>query len=306
MELKIKQTIERVASELFDISIDVATDIPEEKFGDVASNIALQLTKQVRKQPREIAELIAKNLQQEDSVQDVSVAGPGFINIRFRDEYLLSLVDSEPPKPLIGKKVLVEYSDPNPFKPLHAGHLYTTLVGDVLARMVESAGAETIRLNFGGDVGMHVGKTMWAILNKLGGEDVQAVKDLQIDSLGVWMGERYVEGNNAYEDNETARDEIRTVNKRVYQIHKENDHNSAFAQIYWYLRDQSYEFFKKLYSELQVVPFDRFIPESEVSEPGLQAVRKQLVGPAELVNVHRNGVVKAQEQPRRDLRRVPA
>ncbi|MCA9346010.1 arginine--tRNA ligase [Candidatus Saccharibacteria bacterium] len=276
MELKIKQTIERVASELFDISIDVATDIPEEKFGDVASNIALQLTKQVRKQPREIAELIAKNLQQEDSVQDVSVAGPGFINIRFRDEYLLSLVDSEPPKPLIGKKVLVEYSDPNPFKPLHAGHLYTTLVGDVLARMVESAGAETIRLNFGGDVGMHVGKTMWAILNKLGGEDVQAVKDLQIDSLGVWMGERYVEGNNAYEDNETARDEIRTVNKRVYQIHKENDHNSAFAQIYWYLRDQSYEFFKKLYSELQVVPFDRFIPESEVSEPGLQAVRKHI------------------------------
>lgn len=271
-----EKLIKSIIVSLFNVDLNPNFEVPDEKFGDLATNVAMQLTKQIGKSPREIAEIIVMNLQNADGIKEVSVAGPGFINIRFTDEHLLTLAESNPDKALIGKKILVEYSDPNPFKPLHAGHLYTTLVGDVLARMVESAGAETIRLNFGGDVGMHVGKTMWAILNKLGGEDVQAVKDLQIDSLGAWMGERYVEGNNAYEDSEVARDEIKIVNKRVYQLHADNDKQSSFAQIYWYLRDQSYEFFKKLYSELQVVPFDRFIPESEVAAPGLQAVRKHI------------------------------
>lgn len=127
---------------------------------------------------------------------------------------------------------------------MHAGHLYTTLVGDVIARLVEQAGAETIRLNFGGDVGMHVGKTMWAILKHFNGEDIDGVKALPLETLGAWMGERYVEGNNAFEDNEESQAEIKQVNKRVYQIHSDNDKESAFAQIYWYLREQSYEFFK--------------------------------------------------------------
>jgi len=64
----------------------------------------------------------------------------------------------------------------------------------------------------------------------------------------------------------------------VYQLHAENDHESAFAQIYWYLRDQSYDFFKKLYDELQVIQFDRYIPESEVSAPGYKAVQEH-IGP---------------------------
>ncbi|MDO8265352.1 MAG: arginine--tRNA ligase, partial [Candidatus Saccharibacteria bacterium] len=59
----------------------------------------------------------------------------------------------------------------------------------------------------------------------------------------------------------------------VYQLHSDKDHESAFAQIYWYLRDQSYEFFKKLYADLQVEQFDRFIPESEVADLGLKQVK---------------------------------
>jgi len=63
--------------------------------------------------------------------------------------------------------VIVEYSDPNPFKPLHAGHLYTTLVGDTIARLVERAGAKTVRINYGGDVGLHVAKAYGRSLNSL-------------------------------------------------------------------------------------------------------------------------------------------
>ncbi|MCA9323928.1 arginine--tRNA ligase, partial [Candidatus Saccharibacteria bacterium] len=261
MQERIKQCV----AGLFSINVEPMINVPDEQFGDLATNVAMQIAGQLGENPREIAEAIAEKLRTFDDVTEVSVAGPGFINLRFSDEYLLQQAQSEPAKTLTGKKYLVEYSDPNPFKPLHAGHLYTTLVGDVLARLVEGAGAETIRLNFGGDVGMHVGKTMWAVLRELGGEDVEAVKELPHETLGEWMGARYVEGNNAYDDDEQDQAEIKAVNKRVYQLHAENDHDSAFAQIYWYLRDASYDFFKKLYEELQVVAFDRFIPESEVA-----------------------------------------
>ena len=74
------------------------------------------------------------------------------------------MLDVETAKPLSDQTVILEYSDPNPFKPLHAGHLYTTLVGDTIARLVEHAGAKTVRINYGGDVGLHVGKSLWAII----------------------------------------------------------------------------------------------------------------------------------------------
>ncbi len=273
MKQSIQEAVQGVCKELFDADITVELERPEEQFGDFATNVAMQLAGKLQKNPREIADQIAKNLQSLDEVKSVSVAGPGFINMTLTDDALLSGLSSKPSNNLLGKKYLVEYSDPNPFKPLHAGHLYTTLVGDVMARLVESAGAETIRLNFGGDVGMHVGKTMWAVLQELGGEDVEKVKSLPVDSLGEWMGQRYVEGNNAYDDDEAIQADIKAVNKRVYQLHTDNDHDSAFAQIYWYLRDKSYDFFKKLYEDLQVHAFDRFIPESEVSQPGLEAVK---------------------------------
>lgn len=270
----IKQQISDAVKSQYDISVEPHVSVPEEQFGDVATNVAMQIVKQVGSNPREIAEKIAEKLRAFNDIVEVSVAGPGFINIRLSDEQLIKQSHSDVQKSLSDKKILVEYSDPNPFKPLHAGHLYTTLVGDVIARLVEQAGAETIRLNFGGDVGMHVGKTMWAILKHFNGEDINAVRALPIETLGVWMGERYVEGNNAFEDGEQTQAEIKQVNKRVYQIHSDNDKESAFAQIYWYLREQSYEFFKKLYADLQVEQFDRFIPESEVADRGLELVKQ--------------------------------
>ncbi|MCA9328773.1 arginine--tRNA ligase [Candidatus Saccharibacteria bacterium] len=273
-----QERIKQYVAELFSIDVEPMINVPDEQFGDLVTNVAMQIAGQLGENPREVAEKIANKLRELDIVSVASVAGPGFINLRFSDKYLLQQAQSEPAKTLAGKKYLVEYSDPNPFKPLHAGHLYTTLVGDVLARLVEGAGAETIRLNFGGDVGMHVGKTMWAVVRVLGGENVEEVKALPVETLGEWMGARYVEGNNAYDDDEQDQAEIKAVNKRVYQLHAENDHDSAFAQIYWYLRDASYEFFKKLYDELQVVAFDRFIPESEVAAPGLAAVKAHTPG----------------------------
>jgi len=172
--------------------------------------------------------------------------------------------------------VLVDYSDPNTFKPLHAGHHYTTLLGDTIARLVEHAGAETIRINFGGDVGMHVAKSMWAIMRTLGGENPDGLVDITEDERPKWLGDRYVEGNNAYEDDEAAKTEITAINKRVYALQAQNDHDSDFAKIYWTCREWSYTYFATLYEQLQVTPFTRYIPESEVTPLGLETVREQL------------------------------
>jgi arginyl-tRNA synthetase len=273
---EITDIISQVCQELYGNEVAVELERPDEQFGDYSTNIAMKLSGVLNRNPREIAQEISESLNNFDVFNGVGVAGPGFINITLNNEFLLKSLNAEIPKPLNGLKVLVEYSDPNPFKPLHAGHLYTTLVGDVIARLVEVSGAETIRINYGGDVGLHVARSMWAIIKSLGGENPEKLDEIEVDSVAQWMGDRYVEGNNAYEDDETARMEIIEINKRVYAIHENNDHDSSFAKIYWRLRDASYDFFKELYIKLKVDNFDRYIPESEVTKLGLETVKKQL------------------------------
>ncbi len=270
MDKKISQIVEQ----LFGVAAEVTLTRPDSQFGDYATNVALQLAKKVGRSPRDVAEQIAGELKK-DSVE-AEVAGPGFINIRLSDTALLEATGAEPAKTLAGKTFVLEYSDPNPFKPLHAGHLYTTLVGDTIARLVERAGAETIRINYGGDVGLHAGKCMWAIVRYLGGEYPEKLEEVAEAQRATWLGARYVEGNTAYEADETAKAEIIAMNKRVYQLHAENDHDSPFARIYWTCRQWSYEYFATLYQQLQVAPFARYIPESEVTPLGVRIVQEQL------------------------------
>lgn len=271
-----KKAILSSIQQLFGINAEVVLTRPDEKFGDYATNIALQLAKTLGKNPREIAEEIAGKLRDSEEFAEVSVAGPGFINIRLKDDVLLSLVKKESAKSLAEKKILVEYSDPNPLKPLHAGHLYTTLVGDVISRLIALAGAKTIRLNYGGDVGLHTAKSMWSILRALAGENPDDLTKILEKDRPQWLGERYVEGTSAYEDDEIAKNEIVDINKRIYKLHNDNDHDSPFAQIYWTVRQWSYDYFAELYRQLDVIPFDRFIPESEVTPLGLETVKQQL------------------------------
>jgi arginyl-tRNA synthetase len=274
----LKNAIEEAVNQLFAVGIDVELTRPEEQFGDYSTNVALKLAKQVGKNPRQIAEELAPKLREGlgDIISDISLAGPGFINLKLSDQALLENLKKEPSKSLQGKIVVAEYSDPNPFKPLHAGHLYTTLVGDVIARLQEVGGATVTRVNYGGDVGLHVGKSMWAIVKQLGGENPDKLNDVPEPERSAWLGERYVEGNNAYEDDGQAKTEIVAANNLVYELHSQNDHESAFAQIYWTCREWSYQHFEIFYNELEVHKFDRVIPESEVAPLGIRTVREQL------------------------------
>ena len=278
MKQELEQAVAAAVKDLYGIELAVDLARPDEQFGDYATNAALQLSKQVGKNPREIAGQLTARLKDSlgTKLAAADVAGPGFINLKLTDSELADALKLDAGKPLAGKKILVEYSDPNPFKPLHAGHLYTTLVGDTIARLVENAGAETTRLNFGGDVGLHVGRSMWAIIENLGGELPEKLAEIPETERPAWLGARYVEGTSADEDGGEAHTEIIAINKRVYALHDTGDHDSPFAQIYWTCRQWSYDYFAELYKQLQVVPFARFIPESEVTPLGVQTVREQL------------------------------
>ncbi|MGH7240703.1 MAG: arginine--tRNA ligase [Candidatus Saccharimonadales bacterium] len=276
MKLELEQAVAAAVKDLFGTDVRVELTRPDEQFGDYATSVALQLSRQLGKNPREIAENLRQELVLDGQFASVEVAGPGFLNLKLSDLALVASLSYESKKPLAGKIVLAEYSDPNPFKPLHAGHLYTTLVGDTLARLVEHAGAKVVRLNFGGDVGLHVAKSMWAIVRELGGELPEKLNSIPEADRPAWLGARYVEGNNAYEDNEVAKAEIVENNKRVYKLQADDDHDSPFAQIYWTCRQWSYDYFATLYQQLQVVPFDRYIPESEVTALGFDTVKEQL------------------------------
>ena len=196
------------------------------------------------------------------------ISSPGFLNFTLSDDYLKSSIagfdaDFSSDK-FAGQTVICEFSDPNPFKVLHVGHLYTSIVGDSIARLFEYAGAKVIRANFGGDVGLHVAKTLYVLRRK-------SSSDLTIEDIARC----YVEGTAAYEDDEEAKAEITKLNKEIYNINKENLHDSPLAELYWKGRELSYDYFKDFYASIGV-KFDKYYPESAVAALGMTKVKEQL------------------------------
>ncbi len=251
----------------------VLIERPDEKgYGDFSTNVAMVYAKKLGKSPRELAEEILHLVAgppNGEFVSKVEVAGPGFINFFLKDEvFLENLKDvlwrgDEYGKnhTLEGKKIMIEYTDPNPFKPFHIGHLMTNTIGESLARILEFSGAKVYRANYQGDVGLHVAKAIWGLLKK--GRDGSDI---------VQNGEAYVYGNKMFEENESAKREIIEINKKVYA---QND--DEINKIYKKGRDVSLEHFDKLYKKLGT-KFDYFFFESETWKKGKEVVEKNIGG----------------------------
>lgn len=272
---ELAEHIQEVVKHAFDLDVQVDLTRPEAQFGDFSTNVAMKLAGQLGKKPRDIAEKVAASIRELPEVIETSVAGPGFINIRLNDAALLRLWSTEAPQVYRHQTVVTEYSDPNPFKVLHAGHLYTSVMGDAISNLIAAAGGDVHRVNFGGDVGLHVGKTMWAIGSALGGFSVEKLSVVPEGEHANWLAARYVEGTNAYEEDEMAKQEIVALNKKIYQIHSEDDHESDVARVYWTTREWSYEYFDAFYERIGT-KFEKYYPESAVSDRGLQEVKAQI------------------------------
>jgi arginyl-tRNA synthetase len=170
-------------------------------------------------------------------------------------------------KSLQNKKIMVEYTDPNPFKPFHIGHLMTNAIGESLARILESSGATVSRANYQGDVGLHVAKAIWGLMKDI---KLQETKDsimIQAHNIGV----AYVDGSAAYEADENSKKEIDEINQKIYS--RESEKINA---IYDWGFKTTMAAFEDLYKMLGT-KFDFYFLESEMAPIG-QAIVKENMG----------------------------
>lgn len=148
------------------------------RFGDYQCNAAMGLAKQLGKKPREVAEQIvdALDVAALAMIEKPEIAGPGFINLRLRRDFVEMTLDAIPPAaeadrlgietvdPSQRQTVVVDYSSPNVAKSMHVGHLRGTIIGDTIARALTFEGHEVIRQNHLGDWGTQFGMVilgMW-------------------------------------------------------------------------------------------------------------------------------------------------
>ena len=248
-------------------SVERPTDLAH---GDYMTNAALVAAKVIGKNPHDVAEQIADSLTKSlgGSVSRVVVAGPGFVNITLSKEAMALAVAEAGAQGaewgkgsvVAGQRVVIEYTDPNPFKEMHIGHLMSNVVGESLARLIGNEGAIVIRANYQGDVGPHVAKAMWG-LQKAGITEPTTAKEI---------GEAYTEGSRAYEESPEAKAEIDVLNQAIYMG---NDQN---VMEFWRKgRDVSLAAFEQLYKILGT-HFDYYFFESETAESGIRIVKDGL------------------------------
>ncbi len=144
----------------------------EPKFGDYQANGCMAIAKATKLNPRTVAEGVAKNVDLEPMASSPEIAGPGFLNVRIHDAWIgaqlqalilhnrLGLVE-----PALKKTVVVDFSSPNVAKPMHIGHVRSTVIGDSLARIYSALGHEVIRDNHLGDWGSQFGMIIWGWKN---------------------------------------------------------------------------------------------------------------------------------------------
>lgn len=230
--------------------------------GDYASSAALQYAKELGLAPRALAEKLVQALGSVDGVEKMEIAGPGFINFYLSAPSLATSVQKAIHEDMWGavsnlstKKVMVEYTDPNPFKEFHIGHLMSNAIGESISRLVQFSGAEVRRANYQGDVGPHVAKAIWGI-QKLG-----------IDpSSASALGAAYSAGAKAYEEDAEAKKEIDAINAKVYE------HSDAeIDHLYTKGREASLAHFEKLYETLGT-KFDHYFFESDTAKKGIEIV----------------------------------
>ena len=264
-----EQIISQVVKQLFDQDISVQLTRSDPKFGDFATNVALQLAKPLGKNPREIAEMIAENLRKEEEFSEVSVAGPGFINVKLSDQSVLNSLKKEPTTKRAGQTVVIETNCPNPFKAMHIGHALNAILADTMANLLAVDGAIVHRVSYHGDVGTHVGKSMWAILREIDG-DVNKLNEIPADKRNEFMSRMYVEGARAAKESPEAKAEIDELAKQSFVLD-----DPLYKQVYEICKSWSFDEIDSNVERLGNVPIERRYVESETEELGKSLIKEK-------------------------------
>ena len=269
MEYVLRTAIITAMNELELPRVDFIVEHPNETaHGDYAANVALVAAKAAGQPPRELAEQLKTELEGSvEYVDRIEVAGPGFLNFYLSRDFFATEVGRA--RELAGQwganatwedsEVMVEYTSPNLFKPLHIGNLVGNIVGESFTRLFAFSGATVRRMNYPSDIGLTVAKGVWGL---------QQTKKDPTDIAAI--GEAYRIGNEAYENDPAAKAAIEAVNRALYA-----GTDTELTD----LRQAGLETSKTHLAELCRMlgtTFDAEITESEASGPGERLVREHL------------------------------
>ncbi len=283
---------EEVEKFKFDVSF---IDEVNSKFGDVATNIALTLAKKVGKTPKVIGEEIIKeinfNLNNNENnfskiIKEVSLAPNGFINFSLKEEFLIKEVKRISDLKFIetkfsDKKILIEHSSPNLFKPFHIGHLMNNIIGEAIVSMIKKSGSDMRIVSFPSDISVGIAKAIYILKNK---------KNWSFFNQNIIniLGDAYVEGVKFYEENPDKQDEIKLVARNLFERNSETEDYQIFQKA----KDININYFKNILENLGS-HFDYFIYESEAGIRGEEIVKENLNKPEsqEIFKIGENGAV---------------
>lgn len=291
---KISESLQISLSKMgIDVNInDIIVDKPKDSTkGDYSTNIAMRIAPKFQKKPFDLAEEIVLNIEKDTNIEKIEVAMPGFINFFLSDRYLLNelknIINLEDSyfrsNEKSSQKIVIEYTDANPFKMMHTGHLYTNIVGESFARLQETLGADVKRATYQGDVGLHVAKTMWGLELKLKDENksFNDIEKLELNERVRYLGEAYMLGTEAYDesDNDDVKKDIDDINYYIFSLSIPSLEKRDFSKYESVNMKEKYEkgrqwcldYFEEIYKKLGT-KFDYYFLESEVGEAGLKLV----------------------------------
>jgi len=157
------------------------------RFGDYQANFAMALGKQLNRKPQELAAEIVAKLDVAELCEPPQVAGPGFINLRLKDQWLVQQLTGAMRDPRLGVQLaarprtyVIDYSAPNVAKPMHVGHIRSTVIGDSLCRTLRFLGHEVISDNHLGDWGTQFGMIIYGYKHFL---DEEAYRNRPVQEL---------------------------------------------------------------------------------------------------------------------------
>ena len=223
-----------------------AVTVPKDRtHGDLTSDLALRAAKENQLPPRELADKILDSLTKPNTIAVAKVAGAGYLNFGLSEVGWQELLETWQEQTIwqsknyAGQVVVVEFSSPNIGKPFAVGHLRSTILGSVTARLYEQSGAKVIRVNHIGDWGTQFGKLIYA-LNEWGEEEQLAEEPIK------YLLELYVRFHDEAEKDNSLNDQAREIFKRL----EEGD--ETIKEQWQLVVDISMKEYDKLYRKLGI------------------------------------------------------
>ncbi len=239
---------------------------PQEEFGDL-SFTCFGLAKEQKRNPNEIAnEIVSKIKIHKGSVIEKVEAKGAYVNFFFNYAKLAELVlkgKKELPKIGKGKTYMVEFAHPNTHKGFHIGHLRNITIGESLSRILEFSGYKVVRTNYEGDIGPHVAKCLWGILNLYKGR-------IPKENKGEWLGKAYAEASQKIGVNPDLEKEVDEINKKLYE-----GEDKKLLELWKKTRQWSLDYFDGIYKEVGT-RFDKLYFESQIEKRGIEISKEAI------------------------------